>query len=185
MRPDRGIGAGRAQRPCDHAVLGRGWAGQYARSMHGAAEPERGPAPDWQAPGAAGPVSARLRPPGSKSVTNRALVLAALAGSPTLITNPLRARDTLLMAAALRALGSVIEDARTEAGRRGTPGRMSGKATVDVGNAGTVLRFVPPAAALARGDVEFRGDDRIAARPVGPLLSALRELGAVIQDQGR
>jgi 3-phosphoshikimate 1-carboxyvinyltransferase len=181
--------------------------------MHGAAESERGPAPDWQAPGAAGPVRARLRPPGSKSVTNRALVLAALADSPTLITNPLRARDTLLMASALRALGSVIEDASTEAGSgreaggglrdahsegsgrggigeaaaawRVTPGRMSGAATVDVGNAGTVLRFVPPAAALARGDVEFRGDDRVAARPVGPLLSALRELGAVIQDQGR
>jgi 3-phosphoshikimate 1-carboxyvinyltransferase len=147
-------------------------------------------------------------------VTNRALVLAALAGSPTVITNPLRARDTLLMAAALRALGSVIEDASTDAGGgreagggslrdadsegsgrggigesaaawRVTPGRMSGAATVDVGNAGTVLRFVPPAAALARGDVEFRGDDRIAARPVGPLLAALRELGAVIHDQGR
>src|SRR5260370_28719552 len=116
MRPDREIGAGRARRPCDHAVLGPGWAGQYARSMHGAAESERGPAPDWQAPGAAGPVRARLRPPGSKSVTNRALVLAALADSPTLITNPLRARDTLLMASALRALGSVIEDASHRAG---------------------------------------------------------------------
>ena len=169
--------------------------------MHGAAESERRPAPDWQAPAAVGPVRSRLRPPGSKSVTNRALVLAALAGGPTVITNPLQARDTLLMAGALRALGSVIEDASadTGTGREGngyeaggrsaawrvTPGWLSGAATVDVGNAGTVLRFVPPAAALARGDVEFRGDDRIAARPVGPLLAALRELGAVIHDQGR
>jgi 3-phosphoshikimate 1-carboxyvinyltransferase len=200
--------------------------------MHGAAQSERGSAPDWQAPAAAGPVRARVRPPASKSVTNRALVLAALAGSPTTITNPLRARDTLLMAAALRALGAVIEDASSagstrDSGREGsgqraggqhsgraadgersgsessrqraeegaggggesawrvTPGTVSGAAIVDVGNAGTVLRFVPPAAALARADVEFRGDDRAAARPVGVLLAALRELGAVIDDQGR
>ena len=186
--------------------LGQAGAGQYARSMHGAAESERGPTPDWPAPGAAGPVRARLRPPGSKSVTNRALVLAALAGSPTVITNPLQARDTLLMAAALRALGATIEDPSADAGGEGTgaaagtggagragagtawrvtPGQVSGAASVDVGNAGTVLRFVPPAAALARADVEFRGDERAAARPVGPLLAALRELGAVIHDQGR
>jgi 3-phosphoshikimate 1-carboxyvinyltransferase len=173
------------------------------------AESERGPAPDWQAPAATGPVRARLRPPGSKSVTNRALVLAALAGGPTVITSPLRARDTLLMAAALRALGSAIEDAGAGSGPEGgngepaawrvTPGRLigggwggrppgpapSGAAVVDVGNAGTVLRFVPPAAALADADVEFRGDDRAAARPVGPLLAALRELGALIEDGGR
>src|SRR5258708_5445129 len=101
--------------------------------MHGAAESGRGSAPDWQAPAAVGPVRFRLRPPGSKSVTNRALVLAALAGGPTVITNPLRARDTLLMAAALRALGSGIEDTSAEAGsgggaaaRRGRPGRPVG-----------------------------------------------------------
>ncbi len=158
------------------------------------AEPEPGSAPDWQAPAAAGPVRAGLRPPGSKSVTNRALVLAALAGSPTVITNPLRARDTLLMAGALRALGAQIDDGGTSDGTDGdgdvpawrvTPGRRTGAATVDVGNAGTVLRFVPPAATLARADVEFRGDGRAAARPVGPLLAALRELGAVIDDGGR
>src|SRR5262249_17871429 len=171
--------------------------------MPGAGESRRGPATDWQAPPAAGPVHARLRPPGSKSVTNRALVLAALAGGPTVITNPLRARDTLLMAAAMRALGARIEDASAdacveragdggagEAGAgtawRGAPGPGSGAAGVGVGNAGTVLRFVPPAAAArARADVEFRGDERAAARPVGPLLAALRELGAVIDDQGR
>jgi 3-phosphoshikimate 1-carboxyvinyltransferase len=159
--------------------------------MHGAADPEPGTA-DWQAPAASGPVQARLRPPGSKSMTNRALVLAALAGGPTMITNPLRARDTLLMAAALRGLGTVIEeDVPGPAGGgqpevwRVMPGQLGGAAVVDVGNAGTVLRFVPPVAALARADVEFRGDARIASRPVGPLLAALRELGAVIDDQGR
>src|SRR5215469_14830334 len=86
------------------------------RAGESPAESGRGPATDWRAPAAAGPVRARLRPPGSKSVTNRALVLAALAGGPTVITNPLRARDTLLMAAALRALGATIEDASAGAG---------------------------------------------------------------------
>jgi 3-phosphoshikimate 1-carboxyvinyltransferase len=155
---------------------------QYARSMQ----------PDWTAPAAAGPVCARLRPPGSKSMTNRALVLAALASAPTVISNPLRARDTLLMAAALRSLGSAVDETRGDGGPGGepaawrvAPGRPDGGTVIDVGNAGTVLRFVPPAAALGRADVEFRGDERAASRPVGPLLAALRELGAVIDDGGR
>src|ERR1700733_11362266 len=74
------------------------------------AEPDREPASDWRAPAASGPVRVQVRPPGSKSVTNRALVLAALADGPTVITNPLRARDTRLMAAALRDLGTVIDE---------------------------------------------------------------------------
>jgi 3-phosphoshikimate 1-carboxyvinyltransferase len=159
--------------------------------MHGAADPEPGTA-DWQAPAASGPVRVRLQPPGSKSMTNRALVLAALADSPTMITNPLRARDTLLMAAALRSLGTVIDEGAAGPASGGqpevwrvTPGQPGSAAVVDVGNAGTVLRFVPPVAALARADVEFRGDARASLRPVGPLLAALRELGAVIHDEGR
>jgi 3-phosphoshikimate 1-carboxyvinyltransferase len=130
-------------------------------------------------------VRARLRPPGSKSVTNRALVLAALSGRPTVITNPLRARDTLLMAAALRALGAAIDEDSPDQAWQVTPGWVSGPATVDVGNAGTVLRFVPPVATLARGDVKFRGDERASQRPVGPLLTALRELGGTINDSDR
>jgi 3-phosphoshikimate 1-carboxyvinyltransferase len=166
--------------------------------MHGDADPERAAAPDWRAPAAIGPVRAHVRPPGSKSVTNRALVLAALADGPTMITNPLRARDTRLMADALRALGTVIDEdggasdgaASAESGGeygiwRVTPGLTDGAAVVDVGNAGTVMRFVPPVAALTRGSVEFTGDARIAQRPIGPLLAALRELGAVINDGGR
>ena len=144
--------------------------------------------PDWTAPAAAGPVCARLRPPGSKSMTNRALVLAALAAGPTVITNPLRARDTLLMAVALRSLGAVIDETSGDGGPGGEPaawqvarGRPGDRAVIDVGNAGTVLRFVPPVAALGRADVQFRGDERAASRPVGPLLAALRELGAVIE----
>jgi len=157
---------------------------------------------DWPAPAASGPVRALVRLPGSKSMTNRALVLAALADGPTTIRNPLLARDTELMAAALRALGAQVTagQAADQAGRpgttpawlvtpaaRGEPAAWSGArgAMVDVGNAGTVLRFVPPVAALTTADVEFRGDDRASARPVGPLLAALRELGAAIDDGGR
>jgi 3-phosphoshikimate 1-carboxyvinyltransferase len=182
---------------------------------------------DWQAPAATGPVRARVRPPGSKSMTNRALVLAALADGPTSITGPLRARDTMLMAGALRELGAIIEDQAGQhetlqhaagqhetlqhaAGQHETlqhaagqhaagqhaagqaapgwqvqPGKPGGTADVDVGNAGTVIRFAPPVAALTSSDVEFRGDGRASRRPVGPLLGALRELGATIDDGGR
>jgi 3-phosphoshikimate 1-carboxyvinyltransferase len=153
------------------------------------AEPGGAAAADWRAPAASGPVHARVRPPGSKSMTNRALVLAVLASGPAVITNPLRARDTLLMAAALRSLGAVIDEAGGDgvapAAWRVTPGRAGGGAVIDVGNAGTVLRFVPPVATLGPAEVEFRGDERAASRPVGPLLAALRELGAVINDEGR
>ena len=96
--------------------LRRAGDGQYARNMQ----------PDWTAPAAAGPVRARLRPPGSKSMTNRALVLAALATGPTMITNPLRARDTLLMAVALRSLGAVIDETSGDGGQRGQDERAVG-----------------------------------------------------------
>jgi 3-phosphoshikimate 1-carboxyvinyltransferase len=140
-------------------------------------------------------VQALVSVPGSKSMTNRALVLAALADSPTLITGPLIARDTQLMAAGLRALGGLIEEAagpppvswRVTPARSGrvTPGQGTGSVTIDVGNAGTVLRFMPPVAALTSAAVEFTGDSRVAQRPVGELLTALRELGALISDGGR
>ena len=147
----------------------------------------------WPAPAAPGPVRARLSVPGSKSMTNRALVLAALADGPGTIAGPLHARDTLLMRAALTALGATITDeARGDAGPAGmipswqvTPGQPGADVSVDVGNAGTVLRFAPPVAALTGVRVAFHGDTRAAERPVGPVLAALRELGAVIDDGGR
>ena len=145
--------------------------------------------PRWPAPAAAGPVRAHLTLPGSKSMTNRALVLAALAGGPGAVTNPLRARDTLLMARALTALGAAIEeDGGSAAGPERwlvSPGQPAGDVRVDVGNAGTVMRFVPPVAALTAVTVGFHGDARASQRPVGPILAALRELGAVIDDGGR
>jgi 3-phosphoshikimate 1-carboxyvinyltransferase len=137
----------------------------------------------WRAPAASGPVRARPQLPGSKSITNRALILAALADGPTTIIAPLRARDTLLMAGALRALGAEIGE--TADGWAVTPGPMDRSARIEVGNAGTVMRFVPPVAVLARGEVEFRGDAQASLRPVGPLLAALAALGADIDDGGR
>jgi 3-phosphoshikimate 1-carboxyvinyltransferase len=147
----------------------------------------------WAAPAAAGPVRARLAIPGSKSMTNRALVLAALADGPGTIAGPLHARDTLLMRAALTALGATITDngqydpcaAGPAPSWHVSPGRPEAGASVDVGNAGTVLRFAPPVAALTSVRVEFHGDARAAQRPVGQVLAALRELGAVIDDGGR
>jgi len=139
----------------------------------------------WPAPAAAGPVRASVTLPGSKSMTNRALVLAALADGPGAITRPLHARDTLLMARALTALGARIDTGDTPGTWRVTPGRPAGTARVDVGNAGTVMRFVPPVAALTAATVEFHGDALASQRPVAPILAALRELGAVIDDGGR
>ncbi|REF35485.1 3-phosphoshikimate 1-carboxyvinyltransferase [Thermasporomyces composti] len=137
----------------------------------------------WPAPLASTAVDADLRVPGSKSITNRALVLAALADGPSTIRGPLRARDTLLMAAALRALGVSVEDVDDD--WLVTPGALRGPASVDCGLAGTVARFLPPVAALARGAVRFDGDARMRERPMGPLLEALRALGATIEDDGR
>jgi 3-phosphoshikimate 1-carboxyvinyltransferase len=128
-------------------------------------------------------VHAVITVPGSKSITNRAVVLAALAETPSLLRLPLRSRDTLLMAAALRSLGTGLayegEDWRV------TPEPLRGPATVDVGNAGTVMRFLQPVAALATGPVHFDGDPRSRERPLGPVISALRKLDARIEDNGR
>lgn len=137
------------------------------------------PAP-WPAPRARGPLSAVVALPGSKSLTNRALVLAALADGRSTVRRPLRSRDTELMAAALRVLGVAVAD--TDEGDwvvDGVPGSLAPTGTqVDVGNAGTVARFLPAVAALADGEVSFDGDPRVRQRPLGPLLQALRDLGA-------
>jgi 3-phosphoshikimate 1-carboxyvinyltransferase len=164
---------------------------QYARSMEQSPDLAGATGADWAAPAATGPLRALIRAPGSKSMTNRALVLAALAAGPTLITGPLRARDTDLMAAALAALGTTVARAPADPGgwlvTPGllAPGQGAPPVAVDVGNAGTVLRFVPPVATLAGAVTRFTGDRRASQRPVRPLLDALRELGADIDDGGR
>jgi 3-phosphoshikimate 1-carboxyvinyltransferase len=136
-------------------------------------------APPWPAPVSAGPVRATVSLPGSKSQTNRALVLAALAQGATDLVRPLRSRDTTLMAAGLRAMGTVVDDAGED--WRVTPGRLAGPAEVDVGNAGTVMRFLPPVASLAVGDVRFDGDPRARERPLAPVVRALRSLGVDVE----
>ena len=142
----------------------------------------------WHAPAAQGPVRARLRLPGSKSITNRALVLAALSDSPSVVRGPLRARDTSLAVAALRVLGCSISESGTDLAVS-PPSHDPGSTaplTVDVGNAGTVMRFLPAVAAvLSAAPVAFDGDPRARERPVGALLDALRTLGVSIDDGGR
>ncbi|MFE6892845.1 3-phosphoshikimate 1-carboxyvinyltransferase [Streptomyces sp. NPDC057694] len=143
----------------------------------------------WPAPLASGAVDATVQVPGSKSVTNRALVLAALAAEPGWLRRPLRSRDTLLMAGALRAMGVGIEEGVGPDGSgeawRVIPSGLAGPATVDVGNAGTVMRFLPPVAALADGPIRFDGDPRSYERPLHGVIDALRALGARIDDKNR
>lgn len=137
----------------------------------------------WPAPEAPAPIHASVTVPGSKSETNRALVLAALAERPSVITNGLDARDTVLMRDALRALGVVI----LENGDRWLvtpPERFDAGGTVQCGLAGTVMRFVPALAALADGVVRFEGDKQAATRPMAPLLDALTALGAPAVTDG-
>jgi 3-phosphoshikimate 1-carboxyvinyltransferase len=133
----------------------------------------------WAAPTAAVPVRSTVRIPGSKSITNRALVLAALASGESALTRPLLARDTALMAAALRSMGVSIESTDPAADAITVrPAALRGPAVVDCGLAGTVMRFVPPVAALAAGTIAFDGDPRAHLRPMGAVLGALRALGA-------
>ncbi|MFB7474940.1 3-phosphoshikimate 1-carboxyvinyltransferase [Kitasatospora sp. NPDC056184] len=148
----------------------------------------------WPAPVATTPVDATVTIPGSKSVTNRALVLAALADGPGWVRRPLRSRDSQLMADGLRALGVTIEE-QVNNDTGGTGGGeawrvipapvLRGPASVDVGNAGTVMRFLPPLAVLADGPVHFDGDPRSHERPQHGVIDALRVLGARIDDDGR
>ena len=128
-------------------------------------------------------VSARVVIPGSKSVTNRALILAAQAQSPSLLKRPLISRDTELMVAGLRAMGVSIKEA--DSAWEITPAPLRGPAKVDVGNAGTVMRFLPPLSALAQGDISFDGDPRSYERPLGPVIAALEDLGIEIEHGGR
>ncbi len=137
------------------------------------------------------PVDISVVIPGSKSVTNRALILAAQADSPSVLRRPLVSRDSELMVAGLRALGILIEENTVlvngvqELQWIVTPAPLQGGVKVDVGNAGTVMRFLPPLAALAQGDVAFDGDPRSYERPLGPVIKALEELGISIDHDGR
>jgi len=138
----------------------------------------------WSAPfRASKPISGAINIPGSKSVTNRALVLSALASSPSTLRKGLRSRDTDLMIKALSSLGIKIEI--EEDLWKITPAPLMGPAGIDVGNAGTVMRFLPPLASLAKGLISFDGDLRSHQRPLAPVIKALESLGVSIEHQGR
>ncbi len=139
----------------------------------------------WPAPSTAGRVHATVTIPGSKSLTNRALVLAALAtpNGMSTVSGALRSRDTDLMIAALQALGVSVQGAGSELTISGAIAPAA-HACIDCGLAGTVLRFVPPVAALSTETVRFDGDEQARARPIAPLLDALRRLGVDIDGDG-
>jgi 3-phosphoshikimate 1-carboxyvinyltransferase len=137
----------------------------------------------WAAPEAPAPITATVVLPASKSETNRALILAALASGPSVITGGLEARDTQLMRNALRTLGVQIEEDGQQ-WRVTPPKSFVGGGAIDCGLAGTVMRFVPPVAALAEGTVRFDGDEQAYSRPMAPLLGALKLLGARVDGNG-
>ena len=148
---------------------------------------------NWSAPFRSGltaaskPISATVTIPGSKSATNRALILAALATTPSRIRKPLSSRDTDLMVKGLQSLGCKIEQIRTDQGfdYQVIPGKLMGPAQIDVGNAGTVMRFLPPIAALATGLIYFDGDERSHQRPIAPVLTALEQLGVAVEHNNK
>lgn len=147
--------------------------------------------PHWPAPFASRPVDATITVPGSKSLTNRYLVLAALANGPSRLRAPLHSRDSALMIDALRQLGATI----TEVPGDGAFGpdlevlplpavAVSASTRIDCGLAGTVMRFVPPLAALRNGASLFDGDPHARKRPMGTIIEALKALGVSVSAEG-
>ena len=147
------------------------------------AAPGTAPGEIWDAPQAMSPLDATVSVPGSKSLTNRFLVLAALADAPVTIRGGLASRDSALMIGALDSLGIGVDASDPEVWRV-MPALIAGGGRIDCGLAGTVMRFVPPLVLLADGPVSFDGDHGARVRPMGPLLDALRMLGATVDDGG-
>jgi 3-phosphoshikimate 1-carboxyvinyltransferase len=144
---------------------------------------------NWSAPFRGGltsvgePINAKISIPGSKSATNRALILAAIAKTPSRLRKPLSSRDADLMVKGLQSLGCKIDEIKTAQGfdYQITPQKLTGPTQIDVGNAGTVMRFLPPIASLATGLIYFDGDARSHERPLEPVIKALEQLGASIE----
>jgi 3-phosphoshikimate 1-carboxyvinyltransferase len=138
----------------------------------------------WPAPHATAPLEVRVSLPGSKSLTNRELVLAAIADGPGVVRRALRSRDTELMATALGILGSPVDTSGDDwAVEPGISAEMAAPVAIDCGLAGTVMRFVPPIAALRHGSIDFDGDPHARTRPMAEVLAALRGLGVAIDAQ--
>ncbi len=149
-------------------------------------EPDAG----WLAPTATAPLESVVAIPGSKSLTNRELVLAALADGPSTLHAPLWSRDSELMVEGLRALGTRFERMPGTGGfgddLRVIPAdELLGSTTIDCGLAGTVMRFLPPVAALALGPTTFDGDEGARRRPMGGSIQGLQALGVDLDDDGR
>ena len=136
----------------------------------------------WLAPSTQGPLAATIGLPGSKSLNNRELVLSALAKEPTKLLGHLKSRDSTLMIQALRELGTQIEE--SEQSLQVTPGKLTGPARIDCGLAGTVMRFVPALAALAKGQIDFDGDLAARKRPMKTTIDSLRALGVSVSGDG-
>lgn len=144
----------------------------------------------WRAPVAVSALSSVLALPGSKSLTNRELVLAALADGPSTLHAPLWSRDSELMVDGLRALGTGFDRVPGAGGfgddLRVTPtDELIGSTTIDCGLAGTVMRFLPPLAALALGPTTFDGDEHARRRPMSGVIHGLQALGVDLDDDRR
>jgi 3-phosphoshikimate 1-carboxyvinyltransferase len=136
------------------------------------------------------PVDADVTVPGSKSITNRYLLIAALASGESTLSGVLRADDTEAMLDCARALGATVELASPAQGGAvqarvvGTSGRIAPSGTLNARQSGTTARFVLPVAATAAGPWRVDGDGPLRARPMGPLIDALRSMGAKVSEEG-
>ena len=144
---------------------------------------------EYAAPVADGAVHATLSVPGSKSLTNRQLILSALADGPSILRAPLQSDDSARMIDALRLLGVEITEIPGDSPfgpdlEIVPPKTLSGDVTVDCGQAGTVMRFLAPVAGLADGEVHMTAHESALHRPMGELIAALRDLGVDIEDGG-
>jgi len=136
---------------------------------------------NWHAPTINGAINSTLEIPGSKSATNRAFVLAALGNKNSIITNPLFARDTNLMLDALEKLGCNVVK-KSNSVEISPMKKDHSEISIDVGLAGTVMRFVPPLAALSSGTSHFDGDERARNRPMKTLIESLKKLNVKVID---
>ncbi|MFZ9353507.1 MAG: 3-phosphoshikimate 1-carboxyvinyltransferase [Candidatus Nanopelagicales bacterium] len=136
---------------------------------------------NWHAPTINGAINSTLEIPGSKSATNRAFVLAALGDKNSIITNPLFARDTNLMLEALEKLGCNVVK-KLNSVEISPMKKDHSEISIDVGLAGTVMRFVPPLAALSSGTSHFDGDERARNRPMKTLIESLKKLNVKVID---
>ena len=142
----------------------------------------------WRAPRTMSPLAAVVPIPGSKSLTNRELILSAVATRESTLRRPLHSRDSALMISALRSMGVTIEEVPGEGDEpdlRIVPGPLTGNVLIDCGLAGTVMRFAPPLSTLAAGPVTFDGDEGARRRPMVTTIDSLRALGVAVNDDDR